>query len=165
MSERVVVHQFDSVIEAQALQSVLESRGIESHVETLHLATTLPHMTQSLGGVGLTVSDSDLEEASHILSGLDPAEPVAATVEDERDDHRMKFHRIFKRGVASAIVGTFFLPVVANLFSLDAFREAYRHDRALFAGRRGTFLVAMVFNVLGFAVAGALVYSYLTQQN
>jgi hypothetical protein len=149
MSERKVIGRVDSVIEAQALQSILESNGIDCLIDNPTMGNLMPHMTQAFGGVTLSVWERDEAAAKEIFehSQAETNEEIPESDEDALEHKTQEFDRVMKRAVTGAIVGSFLLPVIANLFSFQSLVTAHRLDPVRFRARKKSVALVCIFNL------------------
>ena len=154
-------------MEAEAAKSILESAGIQAYVDGGHLGSIMPHTTQALGGVRLKVRGEDEARAKTYLeefneSSSEPGEvDFGDDAEEEVSPASRKAANWVKRATYGAVIGTFLLPLVSNLFSIYLYTEAYKLDRKVFVKNKGRVMVGMTFNAVTLASALFFLREYL----
>ncbi|MBS1959458.1 MAG: DUF2007 domain-containing protein [Bdellovibrionales bacterium] len=151
MANRKVIARLDSVIEAQAIQSILEGADIQCFIDNANISNILPHETQAFGGVTVSVWDEDEERAKNLLAGeletiVEGADqmPEPETTDDKKNG---EFRKHMKRAVAGAVIGSMLVPVISNFYSIHHLRKAYLIDSKQFFQRKGTIFFSMIFNL------------------
>lgn len=152
-NDRVVVSVCASVIEAEAMKSVLDAAGIEAFVETEHLGTILPHQTDALGGVRITVWAKDELAARELLE--------KDTTSDPKDKGYYEYSRAMKNALAGAIFGAFIVPVVGAGFSLWHLYRAFQMRPDEFKRSYIRVGIALLFDVLGLYVSFVMLQIFM----
>lgn len=144
MTDRTWIAQYENVMEAEIAKSLLESNGITCWVENQHLGTIMPHASHALGWIKVGVDSENEEEARRILASQDlPAEKSNLKV------NAPSFGILFKRASYGAVIGTIFFPVIANVFSISLYLQAYSLDHHSFRKHWKMFLIGTTFNFIG----------------
>lgn len=153
-----ILRRFPSTLEAEAARNFLVAEGIGAHVDNLQMGSIFPHQTQAFGGITLSVPEAEFERAEELLGESEAwaAQPEVAA-EDEADARERRHHQLMKRAAYGALAGTFFLPVIANLFSVFLLAQAHRENSIWFWRRKTALTISVVFNLAGFALGGLLV--------
>lgn len=166
--DRRAVAQPDSVIEAEAICSALQSAGIEAFVETQTMGTLFPHQAQALGGIRVTVWKKDYTEAIEFLQSdaqALPNEPVPAewTNDDPQTAHFYQYSRYLKNAWLCVGIG-WMIPLVP-VWGFICLNRARQASPKHFQESRLQFVligVALVLALVSSSYLGAL---YLLIQN
>lgn len=152
--ERKFVGRFPSVMDADVACSFLESNGLEAEVESRHLGTIMPHATQAIGGIRISVAAEDEEQAKGLLASL-PAIDLSEPLENK--DRAVV--NLMKRAAYGAMLGCIILPVISNLYSVFLFFQARKWNSDLFWEQKKLILIGVIFNLIGFMTAAYLIYA------
>ena len=169
MSSRKVIARFDSVFEAQAIQSILESYGIEATVDNGHIGSILPHQTQSMGGVSVSVWEKDEAEArkvfteaqAEMIGGPEAADPTLKPESEDapRDYPSTAFNLHMKKAVGGAIIGSMILPVASTIYAIVHLRKAYLINSRHFWDRKFSIVFSLIFS---FAISAGILAIFLS---
>ena len=165
-----VIATFETVMEAETAKSILESAGIQAYVDGGHLGSIMPHTTQAQGGVRLKVRGEDEAKANAYLeefneSSSEPGEvDFDEDAEEESAPSSRKAANWVKRATYGAVIGTFLLPLVSNLFSIYLYAEAYKMDRKVFAKNKARVMIGMTFNAVTLGSALFFLKEYLRRR-
>src|SRR6185436_9487254 len=112
MDDEAIAGTFDSAHEAELARLHLSTHEIEARITDDVVNTMNPLWGQALGGVKVRVRLADAERARALLDKLRKPSPVklAPTPEAAADAEAA-------RALRAAVFGTFFLPVVAQVYS------------------------------------------------
>jgi hypothetical protein len=115
MDGEVVVSRFQAPYEAELAANYLREHGLVVRVDNDVLQGMNPLWGMALGGVRVYVTEADSERAKKLLKDLEhePFEQEAEPVKTTRP-----FDDAARRALAAAVIGTFLLPVVAQVYSL-----------------------------------------------
>ena len=111
----------------------------------------LPHASSALGGFIVSVDEDQLSEAKQLLESVSQPEEMPAG-QPQPFSAEKKLELRFKRAVYAAVLGTMFLPVIANTYSLVQIAAVCRQNPKVIAERKVLLLIALFFNCLGFAI-------------
>ena len=114
MDGEVVVSQYQAPYEAELAANYLREHGLVVRVDNDVLQGMNPLWGMALGGVRVYVVEGHAERAKELLKEL-AHEPFEQT---EPTDSTREADDAARRSLAAAVIGTFLLPVAAQLYSL-----------------------------------------------
>lgn len=113
MDGEVVVRKYDTPHEAELNANYLRHHDISARVDNDVVIGMNPFLSPALGGIRLHVPDRDAERARELLAELEAGERQAR----EKRDPTTLADRAASRAFTVAILGTFLVPVLSNLYS------------------------------------------------
>jgi hypothetical protein len=115
----VEIAAFTYLAEAELTREMLEAEGIEVMLRNGQFASALPHMTNAVGGIRLTVAPADVERGREILEakGGEPADAREAEALEGGEPAEHPRDALARRAWRGAVLGLFFLPVLLHLYS------------------------------------------------
>jgi hypothetical protein len=158
----VRIAAFTSLAEAELAASVLEADGIDVLLRNEAFASILPHMTNAVGGVEVTVSPEDVERAKEVLAANDAPRALNDAPEDEPDSEddavtaESPRDAMARRAWRSAVLGIVFLPVLLHLYSAALVVTYHLTGGSVAARSRWRIHAAFAIDTVVIAVASAI---------
>ena len=152
----VVIKRYLNKHDAYIDQSFLKSHGIITHIHSDDLGSTTPHLSY-LSNVLLLASETDKETACHLLQEV--AQSSDQTSIEPNDDPPKPQLTLLKSQVNhcfNAAIISFFIPVVANLFSIYTCLEIKKNHTLLTKAQKKTYTYAILINLLVLMFYGVL---------
>lgn len=157
---QVVLARFTHLIEAELAKSVLCGSGIACALQNDHLVGVLPHLSNAVGGVALTVRAGDAEAARRLLDSppdtddpriraLAPSGPLPGALAPDDDGPLQPSPRDQQatRAFRAAVLALLAVPVLLNVYSVYLMLTLDRAAGALSPRGRRHVALAVLFNL------------------
>jgi hypothetical protein len=118
MDGEVVVSRLQTPYEAELAANYLREHGLAVRIDNDVLQGMNPLWGMALGGVRVYVPASDEERAKALLDELERPSPELVEPRDDPSERTREFDAAARRALASAVIGSFLLPIVAQIYSL-----------------------------------------------
>jgi len=118
MDGEVVVSRLQTPYEAELAANYLREHGLAVRIDNDVLQGMNPLWGMALGGVRVYVPEADSERAKALLEELERPSPEKAEPRDDPAERTREFDAAARRALAAAVIGSFLLPVVAQVYSL-----------------------------------------------
>jgi hypothetical protein len=118
MDGEVVVSRLQTPYEAELAANYLREHGLAVRIDNDVLQGMNPLWGMALGGVRVYVPIADSERAKALLEELERPSPENSEPREDPSERTREFDAAARRALAAAVIGSFLLPVVAQIYSL-----------------------------------------------
>lgn len=163
MSNLVELTRFFDRPSAELLRGALQASGIEAKVMGDDMGGTRPDILMGTG-VRVLVEEEVLDRAQAFLrdqeAGLNAADQAAfASISDEST---LKEQMWVRQSYFTAVLGSFILPVAANMISLYVLIFNRRHYKSLSASDKRRVKIALAFDLVLVSIGVVTAINFVT---